>query len=133
MKEKFLASLLAGREYGSGSGRDWAAKGPHLLGVRAIIAESFERIHRSNLVGMGIVPLEYLPGQNADRMGLTGKEMFTIEIPECMRPRQEADVHTSDGKSFRVLVRFDTELELAYFKQGGILNYVAGRIIERQN
>src|SRR5690606_32278111 len=84
--------VLAGKEYGSGSSRDWAAKGPMLQGVRAVIAESFERIHRSNLVGMGIVPLQFLNGENADSLGLTGKEQFTIELPEDLKPGNHVNV-----------------------------------------
>ncbi|MCP6508584.1 hypothetical protein NL478_27855, partial [Klebsiella pneumoniae] len=79
--------VLAGKEYGSGSSRDWAAKGPFLLGIKAVLAESYERIHRSNLVGMGVIPLEYLPGENADSLGLTGRERYTISIPENLKPR----------------------------------------------
>jgi len=81
-KEGHQLIILAGQEYGSGSSRDWAAKGPYLLGIKAVIAQSFERIHRSNLAGMGILPLEFMPGQNADNLGLTGKETFTIDIKE---------------------------------------------------
>lgn len=84
--------ILAGKEYGSGSSRDWAAKGPFLQGVRAVIAESFERIHRSNLIGMGIVPLQFLSGQNADSLKLTGREQFTIELPDDLRPGQQLNV-----------------------------------------
>ena len=79
---------MTGKDYGSGSSRDWAAKGPYLLGVKAVIAESYERIHRSNLIGMGIMPLQYLSGQNADSLGLTGKELYSIEIPAEISPRQ---------------------------------------------
>ncbi len=121
--------ILAGKDYGCGSSRDWAAKGPFLQGVRAVIAESYERIHRSNLVGMGIVPLQYLSGQSADSLGLTGKEEFTIDIPEDLQPQQEVDVRTAGGKSFRALARFDTELELTYYKNGGILNYMIRKMI----
>ena len=118
--------VLAGKEYGSGSSRDWAAKGPRLLGVRAVIAESFERIHRSNLVGMGILPLQFAPGQNAGTLGLTGKERFDIPGLAAM-PKELTVAATSDeGKvtSFKVLVRIDTPQELQYYKHGGILEYV---------
>ncbi|HLZ44821.1 MAG TPA: aconitate hydratase AcnA [Gemmatimonadales bacterium] len=118
--------VLAGKEYGSGSSRDWAAKGPRLLGVRAVIAESFERIHRSNLVGMGILPLQFMPGQNAAALGLTGKERFDIVGLSDM-PKELSVTATSDeGKAtpFRVLVRIDTPQELQYYKHGGILEYV---------
>ena len=118
------------RDYGSGSSRDWAAKGPYLQGIRAVIAETYERIHRSNLVGMGIVPLQYLEGQNADSLGLTGREKFTIDIPNDLRPGQTLDVKVDGGqKSFEVIARFDTALELTYYKNGGILNYMIRKLI----
>ncbi|KAI5674797.1 hypothetical protein M9H77_15161 [Catharanthus roseus] len=119
--------VLAGAEYGSGSSRDWAAKGPMLLGVKAVIAKSFERIHRSNLVGMGIIPLCFKSGEDADSLGLTGHERYTIHLPEKVsdiRPGQDVTVTTDDGKSFTCVARFDTEVELAYFDHGGILPYV---------
>ncbi|XP_004632076.1 cytoplasmic aconitate hydratase [Octodon degus] len=116
--------ILAGKEYGAGSSRDWAAKGPFLLGVKAVLAESYERIHRSNLVGMGVIPLEYLPGENADSLGLTGKERYTIIIPENVRPRMEVQVKLDTGKTFQAVMRFDTDVELTYFHNGGILNYM---------
>lgn len=120
---------LAGKEYGSGSSRDWAAKGPFLLGIKAIIAESYERIHRSNLVGMGIIPLQFLPGQSAESYGLSGFETFDIDIPENCQPGQKIQVKTNDGKSFDVLLRFDTEVDLTYYKHGGILNYMIRQMI----
>ncbi len=118
--------VLAGKEYGSGSSRDWAAKGPRLLGVRAAIAESFERIHRSNLVGMGILPLQFAAGQNPATLGLSGKERYDIlglsETPKELTVTATAD----DGKvtRFKVTVRIDTPQELQYYKHGGILEYV---------
>ena len=121
--------IIAGKDYGSGSSRDWAAKGPYMLGVRAVIAESFERIHRSNLVGMGIVPLQFEDGQNADSLGLTGSEKFSIELPSDLRPQQKTMVRTDSGKEFSVSVRFDTELELVYFKNGGILHYMIRKVV----
>lgn len=121
--------ILAGQDYGCGSSRDWAAKGPFLQGVRAVIAESYERIHRSNLVGMGIVPLQYINGDNTESLSLTGKEEFTIDVPEDLKPQQEIEVKTSNGKSFNVIARFDTELELTYYKNGGILNYMIRKMI----
>ncbi|HKA60195.1 MAG TPA: aconitate hydratase AcnA [Gemmatimonadales bacterium] len=124
--EKTPLIVLAGKEYGSGSSRDWAAKGPRLLGVRAVIAESFERIHRSNLVGMGILPLQFAPGQNPGSLGLTGKERFDI-LGLSEMPKELAVTATSDdGKviGFKVLVRIDTPQELQYYKHGGILEYV---------
>ncbi|KAL2247627.1 UNVERIFIED_CONTAM: Aconitate hydratase 3, mitochondrial [Sesamum indicum] len=119
--------VLAGAEYGSGSSRDWAAKGPMLQGVKAVIAKSFERIHRSNLVGMGIIPLCFKPGEDADTLGLTGHERYTIDLPtkiSDIRPGQDITVTTDNGKSFTCTLRFDTEVELAYFDHGGILQYV---------
>ncbi|XP_034532421.1 cytoplasmic aconitate hydratase [Notolabrus celidotus] len=122
--------VLAGKEYGSGSSRDWAAKGPFLLGIKAVIAESYERIHRSNLVGMGVIPLEYLPGNTADSLGLTGRERYTIIIPEQLTPRMIVDVTLDTGKTFQVRMRFDTDVELAYFHHGGILNYMIRKMSE---
>ncbi|XP_036754060.2 cytoplasmic aconitate hydratase [Manis pentadactyla] len=116
--------ILAGKEYGSGSSRDWAAKGPFLLGIKAVLAESYERIHRSNLVGMGVIPLEYLPGEDADMLGLTGQERYTIVIPENLTPRMQVQVKLDTGKTFQAVMRFDTDVELAYFHNGGILNYM---------
>ncbi|KAI7693521.1 Cytoplasmic aconitate hydratase [Sarcoptes scabiei] len=122
--------ILTGKDYGSGSSRDWAAKGPCLLGVRAIIAESYERIHRSNLVGMGIIPLQYLDGQNAETLGLTGREIFSINLPDNLQPRQETIVE-ADEKKFNVIIRFDTEVELEYFKNGGILQYMLRQLLKK--
>jgi len=121
--------ILAGKEYGSGSSRDWAAKGPWILGVRGVIAESYERIHRSNLVGMGIVPLQYLPGQTAESLGITGREGITIQLPEVITPGQNVPVLLSDGRSFEARIRFDTEVELTYFRHGGILNYMVRQML----
>ena len=122
--------VLAGKEYGSGSSRDWAAKGTRLLGVRAVIAESFERIHRSNLVGMGVLPLQFQPGDSVDSLGLTGLEHYTItgiaggaDIP------RELTVH-ADGRSFAVTVRIDTPKEQVYYRHGGILQYVLRQLLE---
>src|SRR5712692_4920946 len=118
--------VLAGKEYGAGSSRDWAAKGPRLLGVRAVIAESFERIHRSNLVGMGILPLQFAPAQNAASLGLTGYERYDIlgigDMPKELTVTATAD----DGKAtaFHTMVRIDTPQELQYYRHGGILEYV---------
>ncbi len=118
--------ILAGKEYGSGSSRDWAAKGTALLGVRAVIAESFERIHRSNLIGMGVLPLQFHDGENATSLGLTGTEVFTIsgivELNEGKTPTQVRV--TADGKSFTAKVRIDTPGEADYFRHGGIMQYV---------
>ncbi|XP_008433053.1 cytoplasmic aconitate hydratase [Poecilia reticulata] len=116
--------VLAGKEYGSGSSRDWAAKGPFLLGIKAVLAESYERIHRSNLVGMGVIPLEYLPGDTAASLGLSGRERYSIIIPQQLTPRMTVDVELDTGMTFKVRMRFDTDVELTYFHHGGILNYM---------
>ncbi|XP_020216441.1 aconitate hydratase, cytoplasmic [Cajanus cajan] len=128
--------ILAGAEYGSGSSRDWAAKGPMLLGVKAVIAKSFERIHRSNLVGMGIIPLCFKAGEDADSLGLTGHERYTIDLPSNVneiRPGQDVTVVTDSGKTFVSTLRFDTEVELAYFNHGGILQYVIRNLIDAKH
>lgn len=131
MKDGQDLIILAGNEYGSGSSRDWAAKGPKLQGVKAVIAESYERIHRSNLVGMGIVPLQFKSGQNADNLGLTGKETFSIDFKEGnLKVGQDIDVTTSTGKKFTAKVRIDTEPELAYIRNGGILHYVLRKLMK---
>ena len=122
--------ILSGKDYGCGSSRDWAAKGPFLLGVKAVIAESYERIHRSNLVGMGIIPFQYLNGQTAESLGLTGKEQFTINLEGVdSKPQQLAKVRTTSNIEFEVMARFDTELELAYFRNGGILQYMIRKLL----
>lgn len=115
--------VLAGKEYGSGSSRDWAAKGPFLQGIKVVVAESYERIHRSNLVGMGIVPLQFKDGESATTLGLTGKETFQFDIPADLKPGQDITV-TADGKSFQTTLRIDTAVEVKFFEHGGILNYV---------
>jgi aconitate hydratase len=116
--------VLAGKEYGSGSSRDWAAKGTKLLGIRAVIAESFERIHRSNLVGMGVLPLQFAPGESASSLGLTGLETYTIEGIAGADPiPRELTVH-ADDREFRVVVRIDTPKEQRYYQHGGILQFV---------
>src|SRR5688572_13693816 len=118
--------VIAGKEYGTGSSRDWAAKGTNLLGVRAVIAETYERIHRSNLVGMGVLPLQFLADDNRLSLGLTGSEMFTVEGVAALQPRQEVDVKVAradgTGFSFRARCRIDTLNELEYFRAGGILH-----------
>lgn len=121
--------VLAGKEYGSGSSRDWAAKGTYLLGIRAVIAESYERIHRSNLIGMGVLPLQFLPGSNAEKLGLTGKEVFAIKgIDNGLQPMKELHVVAVDenGKktSFDVIARIDSLIEVKYYEHGGIMQYV---------
>ncbi|MBZ0284024.1 MAG: aconitate hydratase AcnA [Anaerolineae bacterium] len=127
--------IIAGKEYGTGSSRDWAAKGPLLLGVRAVLAESFERTHRSNLVGMGVLPLQFKPGQNAKSLGLTGQEVLTIDgISAGMSPKQEIVVtvekpdHTQF--SFVMTARLDTAVEIDYYANGGILPTVLSRLVE---
>jgi aconitate hydratase len=124
--------VLAGKEYGTGSSRDWAAKGTVLLGVRTVIAESFERIHRSNLVGMGVLPLQFRDGENAESLGLTGTETFTIHGVAGIEPRQDVEVQVTreDGStsSFTARCRIDTYNELEYFRSGGILHYVLRRL-----
>jgi aconitate hydratase len=124
--------VLAGKEYGTGSSRDWAAKGTVLLGVRAVIADSFERIHRSNLVGMGVLPLNFMPGENAESLGLDGSETFTITGVADIKPRQDVEVvvKREDGTetTFTARCRIDTYNELEYFKSGGILHYVLRKL-----
>jgi len=118
--------VLGGKEYGSGSSRDWAAKGTALLGVRAVLVESFERIHRSNLIGMGVLPLQYKPGDNASSLGLTGREVFDVTGIEALNSGQaprEVTV-TADGKTFQAIVRIDTPGEAAYYRHGGIMQFV---------
>ncbi len=126
--------VIAGKEYGSGSSRDWAAKGTFLLGVRAVLAESFERIHRSNLVGMGVLPLEFEPGQNRETLGLTGREVFHIEgIAEGLQPRTRVRVRAvrPDGTEqvFTAIARLDTPVEVTYYRHGGILPYVLRQMV----
>jgi aconitate hydratase len=134
--EKYIAEgaplvVIAGKEYGSGSSRDWAAKGPLLLGVRVVIAESYERIHRSNLVGMGIFPLQFLPGEHAETHKLTGEEVFEIsgvrELVENFESGRRVKVRATDGgvtKEFEAVLRIDTPQEALYYANGGILQYV---------
>ena len=120
--------ILAGKLYGAGSSRDWAAKGTQLLGVKAVIAESFERIHRSNLVGMGVLPLEFIDGQGHSSLGLSGEETFTIKgVADGIEPGQQLEViasHNGDAKTFTVKCRVDSALEVEYMRHGGILPYV---------
>jgi aconitate hydratase len=122
--------ILAGNEYGSGSSRDWAAKGPFLQGVKAVIAQSYERIHRSNLVGMGILPMQFKAGESADTLGLTGHEKFSIDLQGGdLKVGQDIEVTTACGKKFAVTCRLDTEPEVEYLKNGGILNYVLRKLM----
>jgi aconitate hydratase len=127
--------ILAGKEYGSGSSRDWAAKGPRLLGVQAVIAESYERIHRSNLVGMGVLPLQFLDGQDADSLGLSGEEVYEIgglaEIVQHFPRERYLAVRASGAKetTFKAQVRIDTPQEALYYRHGGILQYVIRQLL----
>jgi aconitate hydratase len=126
--------VIAGKEYGAGSSRDWAAKGTLLLGVKAVITESFERIHRSNLVGMGVLPLVFQDGQNAESLGLTGRETYDIlGLADNIQPRQELTVKATkeDGSAitFKVTARLDTPVEVNYFKNGGILPAVLRKLV----
>ncbi len=121
--------VLAGKEYGSGSSRDWAAKGTRLLGVRAVIAESFERIHRSNLVGMGVLPLQFADDQNVASLGLTGKETFSIAgLADADEVPRELTVK-ADEEEFKVIARIDTPKEQRYFRHGGILQFVLRQLL----
>jgi aconitate hydratase len=143
--EKYAAEgvpllVLAGKEYGSGSSRDWAAKGPLLLGIRAVIAESYERIHRSNLVGMGILPLQFRPGESVASLGLTGEEVYDVEgVPELLASNFAAGrevavrARRADGgeTSFRAVVRIDTPQEVRYYQHGGILHCVLRQLLRR--
>jgi aconitate hydratase len=121
--------VIAGKEYGSGSSRDWAAKGPRLLGVRFVLAESYERIHRSNLVGMGILPLQFPDGESAESLGLSGEESFDLA------PLEEGagtlKVTTSEGKEFDARVRIDTPNEWLYYRHDGILHFVLRELLAR--
>jgi aconitate hydratase len=132
-EEKIALMVLAGKEYGAGSSRDWAAKGTRLLGVRAAIAESFERIHRSNLLGMGVLPLEFLTGESRETLGLTGFERYEIEGVAGLEPRKALRVRARDDsgkeKSFSVVARADTPEEVAYYRHGGILQYVLRQML----
>jgi aconitate hydratase len=130
--------VFAGEEYGSGSSRDWAAKGPQLLGVKAVVAKSYERIHRSNLVGMGILPCEFLNGENAQSLNLDGSESFDLTgLTDGLQPNQELTLtlHRKDSsmQTTRVRLRIDSPMELGYYRHGGILPYVLGQMAGRAN
>ena len=127
--------VIAGKEYGTGSSRDWAAKGSMLLGVKAVLAESFERIHRSNLVGMGVLPLQFLDGEDAEYHSLTGNEKFTIEgIKEGLKPLSEIKIKiqsdTGDSNEIKAICRLDSLVEVDYFYNGGILQTVLRQMIK---
>jgi aconitate hydratase len=125
--------VIAGQDYGAGSSRDWAAKGTRLLGVQAIIARGFERIHRSNLVGMGVLPCELPAGVSAQTLGLDGTETFSVDAGAALRPRQPATLHIErlDGRheSVPLVLRIDTPIEAAYFSAGGILPYMLDQLL----
>jgi aconitate hydratase len=126
--------VLAGKEYGSGSSRDWAAKGTFMLGVKAVIARSFERIHRSNLIGMGVLPLQFLEGQDTEALGLSGQEAFDVEgvatgLTSGKRLTVTATAEDGTRKTFEVLTRIDTAVELDYYRHGGILQYVLRQLV----
>ncbi|MGB8705303.1 MAG: aconitate hydratase AcnA [Gillisia sp.] len=136
--DKTALIVLAGKEYGSGSSRDWAAKGTFLLGIKCVLAESYERIHRSNLVGLGVLPLQYKKGENAEKFGLTGEEIFNISgIAEGLSPQKILNVtaENKDGKTidFQVIARLDSHIEIEYYQNGGILQYVLRQFLEKEN
>jgi aconitate hydratase len=126
--------VLGGKEYGTGSSRDWAAKGTNLLGIKAVIAESFERIHRNNLVGMGALPLVFKTGQNVNSLGLDGTEIYSIEGLADITPGKSLQVtaEKNDGSTFNfeVIARLDTEVDVIYFRHGGILPYVLRQMMK---
>jgi aconitate hydratase len=127
--------ILAGKEYGAGSSRDWAAKGPLLQGVRAVIAESFERIHRSNLVGMGLLPLKFIDGQNAASLGLKGDEVYDITgLSDTMEPKSIVKVKArkpdGEGIEFNAVAQFNTDVEVNYYRNRGILHTVLRNLVE---
>ena len=129
--------VIAGKEYGTGSSRDWAAKGTLLLGVKAVLAESFERIHRSNLVGMGVLPLQFKPGENAGSLGLTGHETFTIHIDDTLQPRQSVQVDVTEAggrtRTLTTVCRVDTPVEVDYYRNGGILQTVLRNLLKESS
>jgi aconitate hydratase len=123
--------VIAGKQYGAGSSRDWAAKAPKLLGVKAVVAESFERIHRSNLVAMGVLPLEFSPGESAKSLGLDGHELYSIAGLEGLKPGAILDATAASGRGevkFRLKARIDNRAEMDYLHGGGVLPYVLGRL-----
>ncbi len=126
--------VLAGKEYGTGSCRDWAAKGTYLLGVRCVIAESFERIHRSNLVGMGVLPLQFHEGENRETLGLDGTETFEVALSDSLKPRQAVEVTATktDGEvvHFVTTCRIDTPVEVEYYRNGGIMHNVLRSLLK---
>jgi aconitate hydratase len=135
-QKKVPLLVLGGKEYGAGSSRDWAAKGSNLLGVKAVLTQSFERIHRSNLIGMGVLPCVFKDGQSAESLGLDGSETFFIGGIADITPRKMLPVKavTNDGReiAFEVLARLDTDIEVDYFQNGGILPYVLRKMIQEK-
>ena len=134
LQQRVPTVVFGGEEYGTGSSRDWAAKGTQLLGVKAVIAKSFERIHRSNLVGMGVLPLQFAPGEGIDTIGIGGDETFDIAVPDDIKPQQQMRVvmKRSDGttRDIRVLCRIDTPIEVDYYRHGGILPFVLRELLQ---
>ena len=130
---KVPAIVIGGEEYGTGSSRDWAAKGTQLLGVKAVVARSFERIHRSNLIGMAVLPLQFTGNDSAQSLGLTGNETFDLKGLDDIQPQQKAQlvIHRTDGseQTVEVLLRIDTPIEVEYFRHGGILPYVLRQLL----
>jgi aconitate hydratase len=126
--------VFGGEEYGTGSSRDWAAKGTQLLGIKAVIAKSFERIHRSNLVGMGVLPLQLMQGDGADTLGIKGDETFDIAVPKDIKPQQRMNVtmRRADGttRDIPVVCRIDTPIEVDYYRHGGILPFVLRDLLQ---
>ena len=132
-KREIPLVVFAGKEYGTGSSRDWAAKGTKLLGIKAVIAESFERIHRSNLIGMGVLPLQFINNQNKESLKLNGSEIITIRGLENMSPNSELEcqIKSDEDITINLFSRIDTIKELDYYKQGGILQYVLNSILKK--
>jgi aconitate hydratase len=130
-KEHVPLIVLAGKQYGAGSSRDWAAKAVKLLGVRAVIAESFERIHRSNLIAMGVLPLEFLSGESCKTLSLEGDEIFSIEGLAHIKPKAHLTIEAKSKKkklTFEVVARVDNEVEVEYYRNGGVLPYVFAKL-----
>tara|TARA_B100001057_G_scaffold384086_1_gene390472 strand:+ start:45 stop:575 length:531 start_codon:yes stop_codon:yes gene_type:complete len=133
IKSNIDTVIIAGKEYGTGSSRDWAAKGTKLLGIRAVIAESFERIHRSNLIGMGVLPLEFMNNENKINLNIFGEETISISGISKLKPgiTLKCAIHSKENKNINLRCRIDTNKELEYYKAGGILNYVLNEIISK--
>ena len=132
-EQKIPLIIIAGKEYGTGSSRDWAAKGTNLLGIKAVIAESFERIHRSNLIGMGVLPLEFINNENRKKLKITGEEFFTINEINKIKPKKIINCNINKNRKIKLLCRIDTEKELEYYKSGGILKYLLNQIIDNNS